>query len=215
MSRVFIAFDLLARTMCPWRQVNVWCAAKNRTGSRFRPRPSSITHPVTSPRTFSIWDRSINRICGHIGLTAFYLNLLFAVSHERFKQFLRFVGNFSVFDLESPTFSRWPIYSYRFQLICIPTESIPTAWSTELFQPTSGDLKHFPLPSPSYSEKHPPSPHASASASQEALARSEGLTWEVARHYNRTVLTRTENDKPASRSRQAPLFEGFWRFGVC
>jgi hypothetical protein len=30
-----------------------------------------------------------------------------------------------------------------------------------------------------------------------------------------SVDRRNINNKPASRSRQAPLFEGFWRFGVC
>jgi hypothetical protein len=40
-----------------------------------------------------------------------------------------------------------------------------------------------------------------------------GLTWEVARHYNEAVGLRNINTKPVSRGRQAPLFEGFWRFG--
>src|SRR5277367_1783321 len=34
MSRVFIAFDLLARTMCPWRQSTICCTAESRTASQ-------------------------------------------------------------------------------------------------------------------------------------------------------------------------------------
>jgi hypothetical protein len=194
---------------------SLWCSAHGRITSLFTPRPTSISHPMTSPRAFSIWNRAVDWICSHISPTFFDFNGLNPSVSTIYFKFLFFIFcDFSINYRESPTFNRWPVNSYGFELFRIPAKSCRTAWSSKLIQPFFSDPKHIPSPPLVYSEQDPPSPHASAIASQGALTRIISLTWEVARHYNGTVDRRNINIKPAPCSRQAPLLVGFCRLGL-